>query len=154
MKNIIILMLSLILTNYAYGHDNQSNSTLGNNNNINNCNPTIKCPKAKVKYKTKIRYKTKVVYKTKIVKQPVDRVVTKTVIKKVAEKPLKNSLSVIAGSSQTDLQDHASGNNTVVETDAEFDLGLMYQHDLSKKIRLSILGTMNKSLMLGVGFNF
>ena len=134
MKNIIILTGLLMFSSYSYGHGNQAHSTLGDKNNINNCNPTLKCPSAKIIYKNKI--------------------VTKTVIKEIKAKTFKNSVSLFLGASKTDLQDHKSGNVTVIETETELELGLMYQRYLTEKYKFSLLGTMNKTILLGIGKNF
>jgi len=150
MKRIAIVGLVLISTlnmNYqAFGHGIQSHSKgNGNHANVNYCQPTIKV-EPKVIYKT--RWKTKVVYKDRpVVKKKVEKVEV------VRHEGRKNALSVIGGVSKTDIRSRKDGNTTVVDTQFEPDVGVMFQHDFGR-IRGSVSGTINRNLMLGVGLTF
>lgn len=108
----------------------------------------------------KIVYRTKVKVVEKLVKAPALKViqyVEKPVIQRVVveksyiEKRPRNSLSIMAGRSQTGLQ---LINPFTAHTVGEFDVGIMYQRDLGKHFRLSIMGTKNANAYGGIGYDF
>lgn len=86
-------------------------------------------------------------------------VVTKTKVETqtvVLEKnnEYRNSLSLLAGASATDLDSETRRNRFRAETDYEPDFGLMFQRDLTSRIRGSIGVTIQGSGYLGLGLNF
>ena len=122
-----LFIILLAINGYAYGHGNQSHSTLGNGNNINNCNPTLSCPKAKVVTKT-----------------------VEKIVERVVERDAKlNAISLTAGGNPTQLK--IEGNKA--STNYEIVLGLLYQRDFSS-VRGSVGVTIRGSAFLGVGVRF
>lgn len=140
----------------AYSHGNQAHSTLGDKNNINNCNPVLKC-EARVKeivvYKDKIVevekpvYKDKIVYENKIVYK--DRVIKE--IRK--EKAPKNTISVLVGATASKLKTKETKTTYEANTEYEADIGLMYQRTFSSTV-LSIAATVQGSALMGFGLDF
>lgn len=138
MKRLIVTLLALVLSPLAFGHGNQSHSKLGDHNNVNNCNPSLKC-EPKVIYKTKVKVK----YKTKVKKVRV----------RVKSRTPKNSISLIGGASPTKLKVDQSASGFRADTEYEPDAGLMYQRDFGR-VRGTAAATIRGSFLLGVGYNW
>lgn len=78
--------------------------------------------------------------------------VIRTVV--VQDKSYANSISAIVPYSRTKLTHNDSATHHVFDLTHEFDLGVMYQRDLTKRIRASAAVTLNNTFLLGLGLNF
>ena len=120
--------------------------------------------KTKVVYKDRIVYKEKpkIIYKTKVVYRdkpaevrylkPKTKVITKN--KTFVKYPLRNSISLMGFAQRTRLDIDESNSDYTVDREHEFDLGLMYQRDLTRRIRFSLGGNLDGTGFVGMGFNF
>jgi len=66
----------------------------------------------------------------------------------------KHILSAMAGFSRHDLDSKVSGTGVYTENDHDFDFGIQYQYEVSQDIYLNVLGTVNETGLIGVGFGF
>lgn len=160
---ILVIVATLFLTVSAFGHGNQAHSTLGNDNNINNCNPTVVC-KPKVIYMTHKQAKRikdleaqVAALKAELAAKDVEQEVIEIVetIEVQAEKKL-NSVSLIVPYTPTDLKVTKSATTFEAESVHEWDLGLMYQRAdfLAEDLRGSLGITMQGTIFGGLGLDF
>lgn len=164
------LLALIILPSVAFAQ-NQPNSSMGDNNNINNCNPVLKCPTQRVIYAThkqvakiselereldalKKSIKSKDLEISKL-KYEISRPPKKEIVM-VSEKikdTAANSVGLLVGASPTRLKTDTAGPSYTAQTVYEEDLGLMYQRDFNT-VRMSVGITIRGSALLGVGINF
>ena len=157
-------LLTMLICSIGFTQ-NQDGSHFGNGNNVNNCNPVLKCNS-----RPNIVYKTKVVQDDKRIREleaqiallqqekesllvhvHTQRTVEKIVVQK--EESRKNAISLIGGLSSTKLEVSQTSNTYNAKNKYEPDLGLMYQRDF-KRFRGSIAATLNGTALLGVGLTF
>ena len=108
------------------------------------------------KAKPKIIYKERVVYRDKPAKikylKPKTKVITKK--KTYVKYPLRNSISLMGFAQRTKLDIDESATDYTVEREHEFDIGLMYQRDITRRVRFSLGGNLDGTGFAGFGFNF
>lgn len=134
---IATIMFALVIYtacfNHAHAHGNQSHSGIGHGNNINNCNPSLKC-EPKVVRETK--------WKTKVVEKVVEK------------RARKNTLSLLGMYSPTKLKVNSANNSVTSETTHEMSVGLLYQHNLHKNLVGGVGAALNGTFMLTLGVDF
>lgn len=135
-----LLMLTItgflfFATQFALAHGNQSHSKLGNGNNINNCNPSLKC-EPKVVYKTR--------YKNKVVEKKVEVVVEKEVRKAVTSVNLLGGYGPLGN-----IKEFTGG----AETEQGLVLGLQLHHVHKNGVSGSFQVQTNKTFLFGFGFS-
>lgn len=154
-----IILISIFGAQIVFAHQDKAN--FGNGNNINNCNPVLRCS-PRVVYRTKIDNSRIVELEAQIValQAKYDQALyfvhhrPKQVVQVVKqEESRSNSLSLLGAVSQTKLKTSEDATSYKSKTEAEFDAGLMFQHDFGM-IRGSIAATLNGTGILGVGLNF
>jgi hypothetical protein len=159
MKYLLIMLAATV--SFA---GNQDGSTLGNGNNVNNCNPVFKCNS-----RPHVVYRTKVVQDDKRIRELEQQIASlqqerqdllilvhahpKVIEKSVVQESRKNAISLIGGISQTKLEVSQTASTYNAKNKYEADLGLMYQRDF-KRVRGSIAATLNGTALLGIGFTF
>jgi hypothetical protein len=139
---------------------------LGNDNNVNNCNPVVICKPAVIyatdKQKARIKELEEEVEKLKRENQELraifqiedDFIHNPYPAMRRRNEDKNNAISLIGAASQTgmDVTNNGDGSfsaHSVYRPDA----GLMYQHDFNN-VRGSIGATLNGSALLGVGLKF
>lgn len=86
-----------------------------------------------------------------------NRVYTQTVTRTIVvreDDSYRNSISAIVPYSRTKMTHNSSETDHVFNLTHEFDLGVMYQRDLTRRIRASAAATLNSTFLLGLGLNF
>lgn len=66
----------------------------------------------------------------------------------------RHIISGMAGFSRHDLDSFVSSNRVTTKNDLDFDFGVQYQYEVHPNIYLNILGTINETGLVGVGFGF
>lgn len=157
---LLLITVVLSFTASAFGHGNQAHSTLGNDNNINNCNPTVVC-KPKViymTYKQAARIKKLEAEVARLKAELADKEVPVVVetIQVVEQDKRLNTLSLMLPYSPTGLR--VTQNNGVfdAENKYEWDLGVLYQRSdfIIENLRGGLGLTVQGAAMGTLGWDF
>jgi hypothetical protein len=70
------------------------------------------------------------------------------------QKRKKHIVSGMLGFSRHDLDSSVSGTRVSTKNDHDFDFGVQYQYEVSPDIYLNVLGTVNETGLVGIGFGF
>lgn len=171
MKMIIFILLVGMT---AYGAD-QSNTQPGNGSSANNlkCGNTVqncncKATEKIVKVEDTARIRrleaqiAKLQAENEVIRKDNDKLLTAVrtsedniieVTRVVKEKRYNDAISLIGGTSKTDLQVKQTGNTYDARNQYEATVGLMYQHDFDR-VRGSLGITVNGIGFLGAGYSF
>lgn len=133
MKSVFIVLVVMLAASSALAEDREP------------------CQDDKMCYpKTQVEKWNKAIQERKNKPAPAPVIVEKEVIKSAP----KNSLSLIAGRTETNLEASGAYPTLKANTAGQFDIGLMYQRSLGKNWRASAIGTKNGSFYGGIGYDF
>lgn len=152
-----LIILSMLVSANVFARDQ-----MGNNNNVNNCNPVLKC-ESKIVYNTAKQRARIAALEARIAVLEKENAELGQKYNKALivihhpmmerEEPNRNAISILGGASPTKLNTSSTPTSFKAANDFEPAVGLMYQHDFGR-IRGSVAATLNGVGLLGVGLNF